>query len=29
MRKLIKDFFYFYRRGYGIRASWHLARVTL
>lgn len=29
MPKLIRDFIYFLRRGYGIRQSWHLAKVTL
>lgn len=29
MRKLIADFIYYYRRGYGIKTSWELARATL
>ncbi len=29
MRKLIGDFLYYLRRGYGIRKSWRLALVTL
>jgi hypothetical protein len=28
-RKFTADFFYYLRRGYGIRKAWHLARVTL
>jgi hypothetical protein len=29
MWKLIADFVYYYRRGYGLRYSWKLARATL
>lgn len=29
MRKLLADFLYYLRRGYGIRKAWNLARVTL
>lgn len=29
MRKFIADFFYYLRRGYGIRKSWRLATITL
>lgn len=29
MRKLIADYVYYLRRGYGWRKSWQLARVTL
>lgn len=29
MRKLLADFFFYLRRGYGVRKSWNLARVTL
>lgn len=29
MRKLIADFIYFYKRGYGIRRAWQLARLAL
>ncbi len=29
MRKLIADFVYYLRRGYGLRQAWHLAKVTL
>lgn len=29
MRKLFRDFLYYLRRGYGIRLSWRLARITL
>ena len=29
MRKLVGDFLYYLRRGYGIRESWRLALVTL
>ena len=29
MRKLVGDFLYYLRRGYGIRTAWRLARVTL
>lgn len=29
MRKLIADYFYYLRRGYGLRQSWRLAKVTL
>lgn len=29
MRKLLADFFYYLRRGYGVRNSWRLARITL
>jgi hypothetical protein len=28
-RKLIADFWYYLRRGYGFRKSWRMARVTL
>jgi hypothetical protein len=29
MKKLAADFLYYLRRGYGVRAAWRLARVTL
>lgn len=29
MKKLIFDFIYYLRRGYGVRKAWNLARVTL
>jgi hypothetical protein len=29
MRKLITDFLFYLRRGYGVRKAWNLARVTL
>lgn len=29
MKKLIGDFFYYLRQGYGVRKAWNLARVTL
>jgi hypothetical protein len=29
MRKFLSDFFYYLRRGYGVRQSLRLARVTL
>ena len=29
MRKLIGDFIYYLRRGYGLRMAWHLAKITL
>ena len=29
MRKLLGDFLYYMRRGYGIRKAWRMARVTL
>ncbi len=29
MRKLVCDFFYYLRRGHGIRAAWRKALVTL
>jgi hypothetical protein len=29
VRKLMADFIYYVRRGYGLRKSWHLAKVTL
>lgn len=29
MKKFIGDFFYYLRRGYGIRESWRLAQLTL
>ena len=29
MRRLIGNFIYYLRRGYGIRMAWHLATVTL
>lgn len=29
MKKLIADFLYYLRRGYGFRKSWQLAKVTL
>ena len=27
--KLLADFHYYLKHGYGIRKSWHLAKVTL
>lgn len=27
--RLLSHFRYYLRRGYGIRAAWHLARITL
>ena len=27
--KLIDDFVYYYRRGYGLKVAWELARATL
>lgn len=29
MKKFFGDFLYYLRRGYGVRNSWRLARVTL
>lgn len=29
MKKFIGDFIYYLRRGYGVRNSWRLARITL
>lgn len=29
MRKFLGDFLFYLRRGYGIRAAWRLAHVTL
>jgi hypothetical protein len=29
MKKFVADFLYYVRRGYGLRKSWNLARVTL
>jgi len=29
MKKFFCDFLYYLRRGYGVRKSWNLARVTL
>lgn len=29
MKKLISDFLYYRRRGYGVRMAWRLAKVTL
>lgn len=29
MKKLICDFLYYLRRGYGVRKAWNLASVTL
>jgi hypothetical protein len=28
-RKFLADFAYYLRRGYGVRNSWRLARITL
>lgn len=29
MRKLLSDFFYYLKRGHGVRKAWQLAKVTL
>jgi hypothetical protein len=29
MRNFVADFFYYLRRGYGIRKSWRMATITL
>jgi hypothetical protein len=29
MKKLVGDFLYYLRRGYGVRNAWRLARITL
>ena len=29
MRKLFSDFFYYLKRGHGVRKAWQLAKVTL
>lgn len=29
MKKVVANFIYYIRRGYGLRAAWQMARVTL
>ena len=29
MRKLLSDFYYYLKRGHGVRKAWQLARLTL